>query len=52
MSGNIHTLGGGRSLGGDGDPEPLPAEWANRSSQPRIGRVGGTTSRLVRVALV
>ncbi|CAG7854867.1 SubName: Full=Related to SHP1-potential regulatory subunit for Glc7p {ECO:0000313/EMBL:CCA75778.1} [Serendipita indica DSM 11827] len=44
MSGNIHTLGGGRSLGGDGDAEPLPAAWANRNTQPRIGRIGGPSS--------
>jgi hypothetical protein len=46
MSENIHTLGegGGRSLGGDGTPEPLPAAWANRNSQPRVGRIGGPST--------
>ncbi|KIM31278.1 hypothetical protein M408DRAFT_327539 [Serendipita vermifera MAFF 305830] len=45
MSGNIHTLGGGRSLGGNNDnAEPLPEAWANRSSQPRVGRIGGPSS--------
>ncbi|PVF97461.1 SEP-domain-containing protein [Serendipita vermifera] len=48
MSGNIHTLGdsannGGRTLGG-GNAEPLPAAWANRTSQPRIGRIGGPST--------
>ncbi|KAG8808900.1 hypothetical protein FRC17_003717 [Serendipita sp. 399] len=44
MSGNIHTLGGGRSLGGNGDPEPLPGAWANRTNQPRMGRIGGPST--------
>ncbi|KAG8817268.1 hypothetical protein FRB91_009479 [Serendipita sp. 411] len=44
MSGNIHTLGGGRPLGGDGDPEPLPEAWANRTNQPRMGRIGGSST--------
>jgi hypothetical protein len=49
MSGNIHTLGGGRSVGGnnDGNPEPLPEAWANRGTQPRIGRIGGPSTPLV-----
>ena len=49
MSENIHTLGGGRSLGGnnDGAAEPLPEAWANRSTQPRIGRIGGPSTALV-----
>jgi len=35
-----NTPGGGRTLGG-GAAEPLPASWANRQSQPRVGRIGG-----------
>ena len=48
MSGNIHTLGGGRSLrDNDANPEPLPEAWANRASQPRIGRIGGPSTSSV-----
>ena len=34
---------GGRSLGG-GAAEPLPAAWANRQPQARVGRVGAAST--------
>jgi hypothetical protein len=47
-----NTPGGGRTLGG-GAAEPLPVSWANRQSQPRIGRIGGpsTAAYVTRVLL-
>lgn len=47
-----NTPGSGRTLGG-GAAEPLPASWANRQSNPRIGRIGGpSTTYVTRVLLL
>ena len=39
MSGGNNPSGAGRTLGGD-PAEPLPESWAQRSSAPRVGRIG------------
>ncbi|KAF9530102.1 ubiquitin-related domain-containing protein [Crepidotus variabilis] len=43
MSGGDNPSGGGRTLGGD-PAEPLPADWAQRPTQPRVGRIGDWSS--------